>query len=100
MATSRFYRRRFLNRRGFHAGAYVLAECRVLSERGKDGNRRYVDADLTIADCSRVVSLDLSAYSKADARNSLHKARLLRAIIDDFTDSFEDAVREVYPDLK
>ena len=22
-----FYRRRFLNRRGFHAGAYVLAEC-------------------------------------------------------------------------
>ncbi|GAB3913143.1 hypothetical protein GCM10011575_21130 [Microlunatus endophyticus] len=100
MAISRFYRRRFLNRRGFHAGAYVLADCRVLTERVRDGNRRYVDAELTIADCSRVVSLDLSAYSEADARNSLYKARLLRAIIDDFTDTFEDALHEAYPDLK
>lgn len=46
------------------------------------------------------MSLDLSAYTKADARNSLTKARLLRAIIDDFTEAFEDAVGEVYPDLK
>jgi len=98
MAARRFYRRRFLNRRGFHAGAYVLADCRVLAPRGKQ-ERPEVDAELTIADCSRVVTLDLSAYSKADARNSLQKARLLRTIINDFTDAFEEAVADVYPDV-
>lgn len=97
MATRRFYRRRFLNRRGYHAGAYVLADCKVLTDRQGD---REIDADLTIADCSRVTSLDLSAYNVGDARNALHKARLLRSVVNDFTDAFEAAVADVYPDLK
>ena len=99
MATRRFYRRRFLNRRGFHAGAYVLADCRIVTERAAGTTVREVDAELTIADCSRVVSLDLSALNEADARNALHKARLLRAVVDEFTDAFTAAVTEVYPDL-
>lgn len=99
MATSRFYRRRFLNRPGFQAGAYALANCHVITRRGKN-NGRAVEADLTIADCSRVVTLELCAYSEADARNSLHKARLLRSIVNGFTDAVEEAVAEVYPDLK
>lgn len=97
MATRRFYRRRFLNRRGYHAGAYVLADLRVLKD--SDGERS-VDADLTIADCSRVTSLDLSAYNAGDARNALYKARLLRAVVNDFTEAFESAVADVYPKLK
>ncbi|SDT21922.1 hypothetical protein [Microlunatus soli] len=97
MATRRFYRRRFLNRRGYHAGAYVLADLQILKDTSGE---RTVDADLTIADCSRVTSLDLSAYNVGDARNALHKARLLRAIVNDFTDAFEETLAEVYPKLK
>jgi hypothetical protein len=100
MASRRFHRRRFLNRRGYHAGAYVLAECRVLTHRRDGKTVREVDADLTIADCSRVVSLDLSAFNEADARNALHKARLLRAIVNEFADAFEDAVAEAHPSLE
>lgn len=96
MATRRFYRRRFLNRRGYHAGAYVLANCQLVRDR--DGQRE-IEADLVIADCSRITSLDLSAYNPEDASNALHKVRLLRAIVDDFADAFEDAVHEVYPKL-
>ena len=97
MATRRFYRRRFLNRPGYHAGAYVLADCRIVRDR--DGQRE-IDADLVIADCSRITSLDLSAYNPQDAGNALHKIRLLRTIIDEFADAFEDAVRDVHPNLK
>ena len=37
MARSLFYRRRFLNRRGHHANAYVVAEVEL--EPGKRGER-------------------------------------------------------------
>ncbi len=99
MASRRFYRRRFLNRRGHHAGAYVLADCRVVTDRRDGKTVREVDAQLTIADCSRVISLDLSAFNEADARNALHKARLLRAIMNEFSDAFEAAVAEAHPSL-
>lgn len=99
MATRRFYRRRFLNRRGHHAGAYVLADCKVSSHRDDGAIKREVDADLTISDCSRVTTLDFSSFSVADARNSLYKARLLRAVVNEFTDALEDAIAEVHPDL-
>lgn len=78
----RFYRRRFLNRRGHHAGAYVLADCTV-EEWAKDVS---VDATLTIADCSRLVTLDFSFGSSdhAQASNAFHKARELKEVLDDF----------------
>lgn len=91
MALKAFYRRRFLNRRGHHAGAYVIADCRVESyERGRE-----VGASLTIADCNRVAVLDFSFDSDAQARNALHKARLLRDVVVEFTAALEAADGEV-----
>lgn len=98
MTTRRFYRRRFLNRRGFHAGAYVLADCKIKSTGERD-DAIDLQADLTIADCSRIATIDLCAYDKDEARNVLHKIRLLRTIVDDLADVVEDGIHEAYPDL-
>lgn len=95
MTTKRFYRRRFLNQRGFHAGAYVLADCRVETFRPRGGPPRYdVCADLTVADCGRIVTLEFGVHSESSARNALHKAKLLRDVIIDFTEALEAAVEE------
>ena len=92
MTTKRFYRRRFLNRRGFHAGAYVIADCKVETYRPQGGSPEYsVRAEITIADCRRVVTIDFDVMDDADAQNSLDKARLLRDVLVDFTAALEAA---------
>lgn len=93
MTTKRFYRRRFLNRRGFHAGAYVLADCQVDVFRPVSGAPQYsIDAQLTVADCGRIATIDFAAGDEAAARNALHKARLLRDVVVDFTAALEATV--------
>ncbi|MFN8169298.1 MAG: hypothetical protein U0S36_10995 [Candidatus Nanopelagicales bacterium] len=82
------YRRTFLNRPGHHAGAHVIAEI----EETVSETDRYVDASLTIADCSRQVTLDFSLERSdpvAVRRNALHKARVLRDTVVAFTDRLE-----------
>jgi hypothetical protein len=89
-----YYRRSFLNRPGHHAGAYVIAD--VTLQRGTSGGLT-VDGDLTIADCARVTSLDFyvaSDASAAERRNALHKARVLRDVVNDFVEAFEAALAE------
>lgn len=85
----RFHRRRFLNRRGHHAGAYVIADCSI--EVWTAGT--HVQAELTIADCSRIAMLDFShrADDRAAARNALYKAHSLKAVLDDFVVALETA---------
>ncbi|OYO15802.1 hypothetical protein BI335_12055 [Enemella evansiae] len=92
MGRSLFYRRRFLNRRGHHANAYVVAEVEL--EPGKRGERPDVCAQLTIADCRRSATLDFDIYSDRDVANALRKARLLQEILDGFVAALEHAVDE------
>jgi len=92
MAVShRFYRRSFLNRRGHHRGAYIIASSEIDSDTDRAG-RAWIDATLTISDCDRVVSLDFWVDRPSDAANALHKARLLRDIVGAFTESLETSV--------
>jgi hypothetical protein len=93
MAFPKFYRRAFLNRRGFHAGAYVHATIEVTDGYSDDGSKR-VDAYLTVADCGRAAELDFSAGNRASARNALFKARLLKKTVDAFVEALEQAVDE------
>ena len=76
-----FYRRRFLNRPRHHLGAHVIASIEV--ETPAKG-RPYVEASVHVTDCSRAIDLDFSAGSRAEARNALHKVRLLREVLADF----------------
>lgn len=82
--------RKFLNRPGYHAGAYVLAEVEdsTKHKKGKHGGP-YVHVDLTLADCSRVVSFDFDLSSAKQRANSLHKINVL---VDSLT-QFRDALR-------
>ncbi len=91
MGSKSFYRRRFLNRRGHHAGAFVLAECKI----EKMGDRREIDAYVTIADCSRQVTLDFNGATKAEIANALRKARTLRDTFTDLTDAIERLADDV-----
>ena len=100
MTTKSFYRRRFLNRRGFHPGAYVLAECKIETRRPGSGPAQHtVNAEFRIADCGRVASLDSDVDSEPSADNALRKARLLRDTLIDFTASLEATVAD-WHDLK
>lgn len=96
MASLRFYRRTFLNKRGHHAGAYVIAEGIVEPGFHTDDGKLEVSAALTVADCSRIVTLDFDAHDSASARNALHKARLLKVVVDGFVDALERAVDDAH----
>lgn len=91
MGSKPFYRRRFLNRRGHHAGAFVLAECKIETWQDRAG----LDAFVTIADCSRVVTLDLSGATTSEISNALFKARILRDTLVDLTATLERMADDV-----
>lgn len=95
MSVAPFYRRRFLNRRGHHAGAYVIADLQV--ERWRDGaeSGQAIYADLTVADCSRIARLDFSARNAAELTNALSKARTLLTVLTEFTAALEAAADQV-----
>jgi hypothetical protein len=92
MAFKPFYRRRFLNRRGHHAGAYLIAECQI--ETYRDG-AAHVEASFTLADCSRVAVIDLCGARPAEIANSLRKAQLVRDAMTDLCEALEEAAAEV-----
>ena len=85
---NRFYVRKFLNRRGHHAGAYVLAVVKR-TEPTDDPDTVWPYVELEIADCSRRVNLEFPLRSAADRSNSLRKARLLATVLADFADAIE-----------
>ncbi|HET6668356.1 MAG TPA: hypothetical protein VFG98_13850 [Intrasporangium sp.] len=95
MGSKPFYRRRFLNRRGHHAGAFVLAECKIATWQ----DRAELDAFVTIADCSRVVTLDLSGATTSEISNALFKARNLRDVLIEVTATLEQMADDV-PDAQ
>lgn len=92
MAHSLFYRRRFLNRRGHHGGAYVLAQVEV--DRSPSTEAPDVYATLTVSDCRRSTQLDFGVFLDRDAANALHKARQLQEVLRDFTAALETAIEE------
>jgi hypothetical protein len=77
----RYYTRRFLNKRGFHAGAYVLALVEDTSKRQDD--RVWTDVELTISDCGRQISLSFDVQP-SDLANSLYKLDVLLSTLSRF----------------
>ncbi len=83
-----YYCRRFLNLRGHHAGAYVLAVVEALPN-GVTDSRWAREISLELADCSRRVVFDFPLETARDRRNSLRKARLIAEIAAQFADALE-----------
>jgi len=89
---NRFYIRRFLNRPGHHAGAYLLASVPDTSNWDPDAEGSpWIEFE--IADCSRRVSLDFPLHTRSQRRNSLYKARLLRRSLEAFIAALEAEAR-------
>jgi hypothetical protein len=84
----RFYCRRFLNLKGHHGGAYVLAVIEALPGQADDV-RWGRDVSLELADCSRRVEFDFPLATASDRRNSIRKARLLADVTARFADALE-----------
>src|SRR5438132_13538827 len=78
---------RFLNGRGHHAGAYILA--RVSDTSNERGSYVEPDTTLAISDCGRVVSLDFPMWNEPDRRNSVRKARMLADVATRFAEAIE-----------
>lgn len=88
-----FYVRKFINREKFESGAYIIASIerettRWKNSAGEDKVNNYLYPTLHIADCSRVVSLDVHADNAKTRANVLFK---LNTLIDTLT-KFRDAL--------
>lgn len=94
---NRFYRRRFLNRRGHHTGAYVLADVTIETVRADE--RPFVCAHLAVADCGRVADLDFDVNDADEARNALIKVLRLREAVDGFAAALEGAIVELHGEV-
>src|SRR5690348_7694309 len=84
----RYYSRCFLNLRGHHGGAYVLAIVESLGRNEPDGPWAR-ELSLELADCSRRIAFDFPLHTAADRRNSIRKARLLASVLREFCDALE-----------
>lgn len=69
----------------------MLAECKIETWQDRAG----LDAFVTIADCSRVVTLDLSGATTSEISNALFKARILRDTLVDLTATLERMADDV-----
>lgn len=93
-----YYRRTFLNKPRYESIGLVLAD--VVRRSQADSSRPYLtcDADLTIGDCSRQITLNFwanSTDSLADIANIEYKSQLLRTVINDFLDVVDEQVADV-----
>jgi len=83
MASKIIYReRKFLNQLGFHSGAFIFAEItretfKGRTKKNKDKTYTHRYCTLNIADCSRIINLDLDLDTIGSANNSVRKLDIL-----------------------
>ena len=87
--TYRLHVRKFLNRPGHNAGAYVLAAVEDSTNLEKDRSlfEPWADITLVLSDCSRVVGFDFSLETADERRNSLHKIDALMETLSRFREA-------------
>lgn len=66
-----FCKRIFLNKKGHHSVAFLHIKGK------KDKEEDTASIVITIGDCNRIISLDLSYYKKGDKANALSKLNKL-----------------------
>lgn len=84
-----FFDRMWLNKPGYHSNAFVQTE--VISDK-KD---KWVDATISISDCSRTIHLDFGSYGGdklGTIENNLYKLNLLIEQLDAFREEYTEAI--------
>ena len=92
-----FYVRKFLNRPKFHSTAMVLGGVQVRLESFRKSKPAQVamEADLTLSDCDRQITLDFHLWVDADlaaVANARHKSRVLRESVNGFLNAVDVAL--------
>jgi len=82
-----FYARKFLNKRGVNGLAAVLAAIYV--------GENYIDAELTISDCSRSINLDVWSDDEQGYKIILNKLETLIDTLSDFKEAYQEAAHEL-----
>lgn len=85
-----FYRRTFLNPE--ERGGIALIEAAV---HEVDSSGPSVDADITIGDCNRHISLDFTLYDKDGCERVRQKAKRLRSTVNGFVTAVLAACDEI-----
>ena len=78
-----FERKEFLNTAGYQGQANIVTYIIKSDWGNKDKYDRDVDIKLDIADCSRVISMDIDDYDSDARENSLHKVDTLIEVLTD-----------------
>lgn len=81
--------RKFLNRHGHHAGAYIIARVQDTS-RAETEDWAWADYALSISDCDRVIHLAISNRTEWDRRNTLYKIDTLIDVLGRFRAALEE----------
>ena len=87
----KLYVREFLNLPE-HGSAFVLASAETRSGKHTRTGKDYLDAELTLCDCHRQITLDLSLYGPEEVANVRHKSALLRRTVNDLLDQVDAAI--------
>lgn len=86
--------RKFLNIQGHSGNGFICAQVEDSTSHEEDKHGwPWVDIELTLADCSRIVRFDFPLSTPADRRNSLRKIRILVDTLTEFEAAFEAEAR-------
>ena len=77
-----YWKRKWLNRKGFESTAFVYA---TVNERWN----QWLDGGITISDCSRQITLDFMSSDDADFKNCLYKLDTLIEVLQEYRDAYE-----------
>jgi len=76
-----YWKRKWLNRKGHHSIAFIYA---TVCPRAK----AWMDADITLSDCGKQITLDFCAHDKSGFNNSLRKLDILIETLTEFREHY------------
>lgn len=94
-----YYKRKFLNKISYHAGAFILAkiEREIWSRPDRKTKKKNTEIThniaLDVADCSRIISLDLDLCTIRGAKNSIRKLDILIETMQGFREVFNKEMK-------
>lgn len=90
------YERGFLNKR--QGTAFYEMKVSYENNEGRNSHYQYIAAEVSIADCSRRITLDFSVDDEKDWGNNISKLDLLMAALREFRQKYSEAKSEYNDD--
>lgn len=93
-----FKKRKFLNKNGYYSMAAICASIDISTWKNSEGGVvTSIYPEISIADCSRKITLDFDINTKGSRKNSFYKLNLLIDTLTEMRDKLEEVCEEHYP---